>query len=121
MNNIEKLKSFIKFAKTEMTHISCLVNEFDNFMNSNFENAEEYFKSIGMIYNVQKQPSDVEICKEIFDTILNFKESSFKSEIQYLNNSEPNMDKQVIAYTIKHFRGIVDPRRVKEIFKELFE
>ena len=119
--NTEKLKSFIKYAKTEMTHINCMADHFERYMESEIVDAKEYFTQQGLVYEVQRQPSDVEICKQLFNGMLNMKDSSFKSEMEEFNQEEPKLDKYVIGNVIRGFRGTVDPRRVNDIFEELMK
>ena len=106
MNN-EKLKSFIKYAKTEMTHINCMAEHFERYMGSEIVDAKEYFTQQGLEYTVQIQPSDVEICRVLMKIFLEDTEGM-----------EGDVTKYVIGKTIKHFKGTVDPRRVKDISKE---
>lgn len=106
--NKEKLRSFIKLTQSEMTSVPSLVDNFEAFMESDFDDAHKYFESIGMIFAVQKQPSDIEICKTMVDIFSNDKD---------ICNMDGDVSKEVLAKTLKHFKGTVDPRRIKEIWE----
>jgi len=110
--NEDKLKSFIKFVKKDITSNPVLFSEFEPFMDweQPIEDAEEYFISKGMVYDVQRQPSDVEICKVLMRIFLY---DDMCKEMQ------GDVSQYVIGKAIKHFRGTVNPKRVKEISEEL--
>lgn len=110
MNKKDKFISFIKFVQTNMISIPCLVQEYDNFMESDFKNAKEYFTSIGMVNTKHIEPSDVEICKVLMNIFL------YDNEIQKMTG---DVSQYVIGKAIKHFSGRVDPKRIKEISVEL--
>jgi Asp-tRNA(Asn)/Glu-tRNA(Gln) amidotransferase B subunit len=117
--NTDKLKSFIKHANSEMTHIICMADHFERFMESEIVDAKEYFTQQGLIYTVHIEPSDVEICKEVFNVLLKFKDSSFKLEVDEINKKEKDIQNYVIGKVMKAFGGNVNPSRVKDIFEEL--
>ena len=97
----EKLRSFIKLTQSEMTSVPSLVDNFEAFMESDFEDAHKYFESIGMIFAVQKQPSDIEICKRLAEEF---------------DDSDDKNTQVILGKVIKKFNGNVDPRRVKELW-----
>ena len=103
----EKLRSFIKLTQSEMTSVPSLVDNFEAFMESEFEDAHKYFESIGMIFAVQKQPSDIEICKQMMEIFSNDED---------ICQMEGDVSKLILKKTLKYFKGTVDPRRVKELW-----
>jgi len=124
----EKLISFLDLFKKDIVHFAVLVEEYPKFMESDYQNAYDYFKSKGMIIEVQQPLTDVQICKLLIKSILAPKDSSLKNEMLSVNEEEKDID-----YLKKyHIRNVLynssvlngeqmstDPRRVKNILDEL--
>lgn len=106
----EKMKSYIYLCNSGMVHMSCLINGFNSFMESDFEDAYSYFESQGMIYDVQKHPEDADICHRFMNFVLNNKDSSIENE----------MEEDIMWYVgqvMKSYRGIADPCMVANVCK----
>lgn len=108
----EKLKSFIKLAKRDCVSEVCMVEEFNSFYESNFNDAYEFFANKGMIQT---------------ESISKIKIGSIISKwIRYhLSNKDSQNDivsddgkRNCIKYVMKYFGGNVDPNIVLEVFEE---
>lgn len=110
----EKMKSYIYLCNSGMVNMSCLINGFNSFMESNFEDAYSYFESQGMIYDVVKHPEDTDICHRFMNIVLNNKNSSIENEME-----EDMM--WYVGQVMKSYRGIADPCRVANVCKMFVE
>lgn len=101
--NKDKLRSFIRLCQRGCVANVCLAEDFDNFMNSQFDDAYDYFCSRGMIQT--ETFSKVKICRWIME--------------EHEENPSTSLN-GLIGGIMKRSGGKLDPNTVKEIVNEYF-
>lgn len=101
--NKDKLRSFIRLCQRGCVSTVCLAEDFENFMNSPFHDAYDYFCSKGMIQT--ETISKVKICKWIMEEHEEKPTASFNG---------------IVGGVMKRSGGRLDPNSIKEIVIEYF-
>lgn len=99
--NKDKLSSFIKLCKRDCVANVLLKENFEDFMNSSFDDAYDYFCNKGMIQT--ESINDITICRWINE--------------EHENNPSISLN-GLIGLVMKRSGGRINPNRVKDILVE---
>ena len=102
--NKAKLRSFINVSKRECIATVLLIDHFEEFMSSDFDDAYDFFCSKGMIQT--EQINDIRICKWIAEAHEEVPSVSFEG---------------LIGLVMKKSKGRLDPNKVRDIVIEFFK